>query len=63
MPLLIPLLQADGLRQQTLHKILHILTTRQAARCIVAIADYFHRLRALSALWVARPRQEDASGL
>ncbi|XP_072148272.1 transcription factor TGAL7 isoform X2 [Setaria viridis] len=56
-------LQADGLRQQTLHKLHHILTTRQAARCMVAIADYFHRLRALSTLWVARPRQEDGPGL
>uniref|UniRef100_J3MW50 DOG1 domain-containing protein n=1 Tax=Oryza brachyantha TaxID=4533 RepID=J3MW50_ORYBR len=51
--------QADGLRQQTLHKLQHMLTVRQAARCFVAISDYFHRLRALSTLWVARPRQEE----
>jgi len=56
-------MQADGLRQQTLHKLHHILTTRQAARCMVAIADYFHRLRALSTLWDARPRQEDGLAL
>ncbi|KAG2634101.1 hypothetical protein PVAP13_2NG257300 [Panicum virgatum] len=56
-------IQADGLRQQTLHKLHHILTTRQAARCMVAIADYFHRLRALSTLWDARPRQEDGLAL
>ncbi|WVZ64036.1 hypothetical protein U9M48_013615 [Paspalum notatum var. saurae] len=56
-------MQADGLRQQTLHKLHHILTTRQAARCLVAIADYFHRLRALSTLWVARLRPEDGPGL
>nr|CAB3453007.1 unnamed protein product [Digitaria exilis] len=56
-------MQADGLRQQTLHKLHHILTTRQAARCMVVIGDYFHRLRALSTLWVARPRQEDGPGL
>ncbi|KAK3132420.1 hypothetical protein QOZ80_6AG0521170 [Eleusine coracana subsp. coracana] len=55
--------QADGLRQQILHKLHEILTTQQAARCLVAIADYFHRLRALSTLWVARPRQEDGPGL
>uniref|UniRef100_A0A0A9B9D4 DOG1 domain-containing protein n=1 Tax=Arundo donax TaxID=35708 RepID=A0A0A9B9D4_ARUDO len=55
--------QADGLRQQTLRKLHEILTTRQAARCLVAIADYFHRLRALSTLWVARPRQEDGRGM
>ncbi|XP_062199683.1 transcription factor TGAL7-like isoform X2 [Phragmites australis] len=55
--------QADGLRQQTLHKLHDILTTRQAARCLVAIADYFHRLRALSTLWVARPRQDGGPGL
>ncbi|PIN19996.1 hypothetical protein CDL12_07321 [Handroanthus impetiginosus] len=50
--------QADNLRQQTLHRLYQILTTRQAARCFLAIAEYFHRLRALSSLWVARPRQE-----
>ncbi|GJN28725.1 hypothetical protein PR202_gb16883 [Eleusine coracana subsp. coracana] len=55
--------QADGLRQQILHKLHEILTTQQAARCLVTIADYFHRLRALSTLWVARPRQEDGPGL
>ncbi|CAA7407233.1 unnamed protein product [Spirodela intermedia] len=50
--------QADNLRQQTLHRLHHILTIRQAARCFLAIAEYFHRLRALSSLWVARPRQD-----
>ncbi|KAL6863764.1 hypothetical protein ACP4OV_016667 [Aristida adscensionis] len=55
--------QADGVRQQTLQKLQHILSIRQAGRCLVAIADYFHRLRALSTLWVARPRQDDAPGL
>ncbi|KAJ4978604.1 hypothetical protein NE237_009384 [Protea cynaroides] len=50
--------QADNLRQQTLHRIHQILTARQAARCYVAIAEYFHRLRALSSLWLSRPRQD-----
>ncbi|XP_068641311.1 bZIP transcription factor TGA10-like isoform X2 [Aristolochia californica] len=50
--------QADNLRHQTLHRLHQILTTRQAARCYLAIAEYFHRLRALSSLWLARPRQE-----
>ncbi|XP_077210800.1 bZIP transcription factor TGA10-like isoform X2 [Tasmannia lanceolata] len=50
--------QADNLRHQTLHRLDQILTTRQAARCFLAIAEYFHRLRALSSLWLARPRQE-----
>ncbi|KAL3632433.1 bZIP transcription factor tga10 [Castilleja foliolosa] len=50
--------QADNLRHQTLHRLHQILTTRQAARCFLAIAEYFHRLRALSALWLAQPRQE-----
>ncbi|KAL3533891.1 hypothetical protein ACH5RR_007412 [Cinchona calisaya] len=50
--------QADNLRHQTLHRLHQILTTRQAARCFLAIAEYFHRLRALSSLWLARPRQE-----
>ncbi|XP_021894011.1 bZIP transcription factor TGA10 [Carica papaya] len=50
--------QADNLRHQTLHRLQQILTTRQAARCLLAIAEYFHRLRTLSSLWLARPRQE-----
>ncbi|KAG5005570.1 hypothetical protein JHK86_029709 [Glycine max] len=48
--------QADNLRQQTLHQIHRILTTRQSARALLAIHDYFSRLRALSSLWLARPR-------
>ncbi|XP_042443304.1 bZIP transcription factor TGA10-like isoform X1 [Zingiber officinale] len=48
--------QADSLRQQTLHRLHQILTTRQMARCLLAMAEYFHRLRALSSLWLARPR-------
>lgn len=50
--------QADNLRHQTIHRLHQILTTRQAARCLLAIAEYFHRLRALSSLWLARTRQE-----
>ncbi|XAR68568.1 hypothetical protein NMG60_11003742 [Bertholletia excelsa] len=50
--------QADHLRHQTIHRLHQLLTTRQAARCFLAIAEYFHRLRALSSLWLARPRQE-----
>ncbi|CAH9068563.1 unnamed protein product [Cuscuta epithymum] len=50
--------QADHLRHQTMHRLHQILTTRQSARCLLAIAEYFHRLRALSALWLARPRPE-----
>ncbi|XP_008443081.2 bZIP transcription factor TGA10 isoform X2 [Cucumis melo] len=48
--------QADNLRHQTVHRLQQMLTTRQAARCLLAIAEYFHRLRALSSLWLARPR-------
>lgn len=48
--------QADNLRQQTLQQMHRILTTRQAARALLAISDYFSRLRALSSLWLARPR-------
>lgn len=51
-------LQADSLRQQTIHRLHQMLTTRQAARCMVAMAEYFHRLRALSSLWMGRPRQD-----
>ncbi|XP_030463641.1 transcription factor TGA2.3-like isoform X4 [Syzygium oleosum] len=49
--------QADNLRQQTLIQMHRILTTRQSARALLAIHDYFSRLRALSSLWLARPRE------
>uniref|UniRef100_A0A0E0LA84 DOG1 domain-containing protein n=1 Tax=Oryza punctata TaxID=4537 RepID=A0A0E0LA84_ORYPU len=48
--------QADLLRHQTLQQMHRILTTRQAARALLVISDYFSRLRALSSLWLARPR-------
>ncbi|AQK83581.1 Transcription factor PERIANTHIA [Zea mays] len=47
--------QADLLRQQTLKQVRRILTTRQAARALLVISDYFSRLRALSSLWLTRP--------
>ncbi|GER57148.1 transcription factor [Striga asiatica] len=50
--------QGDHLRHQSLHRLNQILTTRQAARCFLAIGEYFNRLRALSSLWLTRPRQE-----
>ncbi|XP_030520284.1 transcription factor TGA2.3-like isoform X2 [Rhodamnia argentea] len=49
--------QADNLRQQTLQQMHRVLTTRQSARALLAINDYFSRLRALSSLWLARPRE------
>ncbi|XP_024011610.1 transcription factor TGA2 isoform X2 [Eutrema salsugineum] len=49
--------QADNLRLQTLQQMIRVLTTRQSARAILAIHDYFSRLRALSSLWLARPRE------
>lgn len=48
--------QADLLRQQTLQQMHRILTTRQAARALLVISDYMSRLRALSSLWLARPK-------
>ncbi|KAG2605036.1 hypothetical protein PVAP13_4NG122933 [Panicum virgatum] len=48
--------QADLLRQQTLQQMRRILTTRQAARALLVVSDYFSRLRALSSLWLTRPR-------
>ncbi|KAJ9548833.1 hypothetical protein OSB04_021376 [Centaurea solstitialis] len=48
--------QADLLRQQTLQQLHRILTTRQAARALLVISDYMTRLRALSSLWLARPK-------
>ncbi|XP_042428789.1 bZIP transcription factor TGA10-like isoform X6 [Zingiber officinale] len=51
--------QAENLRQQTLQRLQQMLTTAQMARSLLAIAEYFHRLRALSSLWLSRPRQQD----
>ncbi|KAE8716071.1 Transcription factor PERIANTHIA [Hibiscus syriacus] len=48
--------QADLLRQQTLQQMHRILTSRQAAQALLVISDYTSRLRALSSLWLARPR-------
>ncbi|GFP96616.1 transcription factor hbp-1b(c38) [Phtheirospermum japonicum] len=48
--------QANLLRLQTLQQMHRILTTRQAARALLAINDYKSRLRALSSLWLARPK-------
>ncbi|CAN6221707.1 unnamed protein product [Urochloa humidicola] len=48
--------QADLLRQQTLLQMRRILTARQAARALLVVSDYFSRLRALSSLWLTRPR-------
>ncbi|VFQ86750.1 unnamed protein product [Cuscuta campestris] len=47
--------QADNLRQQTLQQMCRILTTRQAARGLLAFGDFFQRLRELSSIWAARP--------
>ncbi|KAL5075733.1 hypothetical protein RYX36_014717 [Vicia faba] len=49
--------QADHLRQETLQQMSRILTTRQSARCLLALGEYFQRLRALSSLWSNRPRE------
>ncbi|KAL4310618.1 hypothetical protein GQ457_01G027710 [Hibiscus cannabinus] len=48
--------QADHLREQTLLQMVRVLTTHQAARALLALGEYFHRLRALSSLWAAHPR-------
>ncbi|XP_057528901.1 transcription factor TGA4 isoform X2 [Amaranthus tricolor] len=49
--------QADHLRKETLLQMHRILTMRQAARGLLALGEYFQRLRALSSLWGSRPRQ------
>ena len=51
-------MQADSLRQQTLHQMRRILTTRQTARCFLSISEYHRRLRALSSVWASRPPTE-----
>jgi transcription factor TGA len=58
MPLIRFLLyQADHVRQQCLHQMARILTTRQAARGLLALGEYFQRLRVLSFVWAARSRE------
>ncbi|KAM6544426.1 hypothetical protein CsatB_008873 [Cannabis sativa] len=52
--------QADHLRLQTMRQMARILRPNQAARALLALGDYFHRLRALSSLWSARPRHSSA---
>ncbi|XP_038703542.1 transcription factor TGA7 isoform X1 [Tripterygium wilfordii] len=49
--------QADHLRQQTLQQMSRILTVRQSARGLLALGEYFHRLRALSSIWTACPHE------
>ncbi|GAB4847336.1 Transcription factor tga4 [Ancistrocladus abbreviatus] len=49
--------QADHLRQEALQQVHGILTTRQAARGLLALGEYFQRLRALSSLWASRPHE------
>ncbi|XP_058744564.1 transcription factor TGA3-like [Vicia villosa] len=46
--------QADHLREQTLLYMSRILTIGQAAQGLLAMGEYFHRLRTLSSLWAAR---------
>lgn len=48
--------QADHLRQQTLQQMSRVLTLRQAARGLIALGEYFTKLRAISSLWATRPR-------
>ncbi|KAG8043629.1 hypothetical protein GUJ93_ZPchr0458g22476 [Zizania palustris] len=54
-------IQADHLRQTTLQQMHKILTTRQAARGLLALGDYFHRLRTLSSAFAARQRDSAIS--
>jgi hypothetical protein len=53
--------QADNLQRTALQQMHKILTTQQAARGLLALGDYFQRLRALSRLWAARPRESAMS--
>ncbi|CAM0901889.1 unnamed protein product [Alopecurus aequalis] len=48
-------------QQETIQNMYKILTTRQAARGLLALGEYFQRLRALSSLWAARPRESAIS--
>jgi transcription factor TGA len=53
--------QADHLRLETLQNMKRILTTLQAAKGLLVLGEYFQRLRALSTLWAARPRESAIS--
>ncbi|XP_051142394.1 transcription factor TGA2.3-like [Andrographis paniculata] len=55
------LTQADTVRQQSLEQVQGILTVRQSAQSFLVMAEYFHRLRALTGLWLARPRRHSSS--
>ncbi|CAM8985786.1 unnamed protein product [Rhodiola kirilowii] len=50
--------QADHLREETLQQMSRNLTVRQSARGLLALGEYFQRLRALSSLWTTRPSRE-----
>lgn len=46
--------QADHLRQETLQQMSRILNTLQAAQGLLALGEYFERLRVLSSHWATR---------
>ncbi|MCE3216798.1 TGACG-sequence-specific DNA-binding protein TGA-1A, partial [Datura stramonium] len=46
--------QADHLRQETLLQMSCILSAHQSAQGLLALGEYFKRLRALSSLWAGR---------
>lgn len=46
--------QADHLRQVTLQQMSGFLTIHQAARGLVALGEYFERIRTLSSYWASR---------
>ncbi|XP_039003646.1 transcription factor TGA1-like isoform X2 [Hibiscus syriacus] len=49
--------QADHLRKETLQQMSSILTTRQAARGLLALGEYIQRLQALSTVWANRSHE------
>jgi transcription factor TGA len=51
--------QADHLREQTLRQMYLNLSTRQATLGLLALGEYLQRLRSLTPLWLARPRQPE----
>ncbi|XP_076897909.1 transcription factor TGA4-like [Bidens hawaiensis] len=54
------LYQADHLRRQVLQQVSRILTTHQAATGLLALGEYFQRLRALSSLCSSRSHAPEA---
>uniref|UniRef100_A0A0E0DTE3 DOG1 domain-containing protein n=1 Tax=Oryza meridionalis TaxID=40149 RepID=A0A0E0DTE3_9ORYZ len=55
--------QADDLRMHNLHQMQRVLTTRQSARALLLVSDYYSRLRALNSLWIAHVHSNELKSI